>query len=254
MFLERVHLAFAEASRSGKPFVVHALDLDQFKDINDTMGHPAGDWLLCQVAERLRACVRETDLVARFGGDEFAILQTDAADPAGDAGALATKIGAVLAAPYEIDGSIVNVTVSIGIARYLPELTSPEAIMIQADLALYRAKEDGRQCFCFHSPELDRQVRDRVAFTDELRGAIGRRELELYYQPQVELATVTFWAWRRCCAGKHPTRGFVSPAQFIPIAERSGSIIEIGMWVFEEACRQYHAWQTEGHRTEHPRG
>jgi diguanylate cyclase (GGDEF)-like protein len=246
MFLDRVCVAFADARRNGTPFVVHSLDLDQFKDVNDTMGHPAGDWLLCQVADRLKACVRETDLVARFGGDEFAVLQTGANDPATDAGALAAKIGAVLAAPYEIEGATVNVTVSIGIARYQPELTSPEAIMIQADLALYRAKEDGRKCYCFHSPELDRQVRERVAITDDLRGAIGRSELELYYQPQVELATGHVLGLEALLRWKHPTRGLVSPTQFIPIAERSGSIIEIGKWVFEEACRQYHVWRTDG--------
>lgn len=246
MFLDRVSYAFADARRNGRAFVVHSLDLDQFKDINDTMGHPAGDWLLCHVADRLRACVRETDLVARFGGDEFAVLQTDTNDPAMDAGALAAKIGAVLSAPYVIEGTTVNVTVSVGIARYTPELAGPEAIMMQADLALYRAKEDGRKCYCFYTPELDRQVRDRVAITDELRGAIGRGELELYYQPQVELATGRILGLEALLRWKHPSRGFLSPALFIPIAERSGSIVQIGTWVFEEACRQYHVWQTEG--------
>jgi diguanylate cyclase (GGDEF)-like protein len=245
IFVERLALSFAEARRGGKAFAVLCFDLDGFKDVNDTLGHPAGDMLLRQVAERLKASMRDTDLVARFGGDEFAVLEPDASDSEA-AGALASKILAVLAAPYDLDGIVVHVTVSIGIARYEPDLAGPDAILSQADLALYRAKEDGRNCYCFHTRELDQQVRERVALTDELRGAIARDELELHYQPQVELATGRIIGLEALLRWRHPTRGMVSPSVFIPIAERSGGIVPLGMWVFEEACRQLSVWQMQG--------
>lgn len=244
-FLDRVRSAFAEAGRGNSPFVVLFLDLDQFKDVNDTLGHPVGDQLLIQVADRLKGCIRQTDFATRFGGDEFAVLQTNATDSAA-AGELASKIGASLAAPYQIEGNAINVTASIGIARYEPDLSGPDAIMIQADQALYRAKENGGNCYCFHSNDLDQQVRERVAMTDELRGAIDRGELELYYQPQVEIASGRVLGLEALLRWNHPTRGLVSPALFIPIAERSGSILPIGSWVFEEACRQYSSWQRQG--------
>jgi diguanylate cyclase (GGDEF)-like protein len=244
-FLDRVRAAFAEAGRVDHPFVVLFLDLDQFKDVNDTLGHPVGDQLLVQVADRLKGCIRQTDFAARFGGDEFAVLQTNAADSAA-AAALASKIGAALAAPYQIAGNAINVTASIGIARCQPDLSGPDAIMIQADQALYRAKENGGKCYCFHSRDLDEQVRERVTMTDELRGAIERGELELHYQPQVEIASGRVLGLEALLRWNHPTRGSVSPALFIPIAERSGSILPIGSWVFDEACRQYSTWQKQG--------
>jgi diguanylate cyclase len=244
-FFDRLGVAFAEARRGTRPFAVLYFDLDHFKDVNDTLGHIAGDELLRQVANRLRASVRHPDLVARFGGDEFAVLECDVVDPA-PADSLAVKIGALLAAPYDINGAVVHVTASIGIARYAPELASPDAIMIQADLALYRAKEDGRNCCRFHSRELGEQVRERVTIADELRGAIGRGELELHYQPQVELATGRILGLEALLRWRHPGRGLISPSHFIPIAERTGAVLALGRWAFEEACRQYRAWQEEG--------
>jgi diguanylate cyclase len=244
-FFDRLGVAFAAARRTGRAFAVLYFDLDHFKDVNDTLGHAVGDALLREVADRLREGVRPPDVVARFGGDEFAVLKCDAVDPsAGDS--LAATIAALLAAPYDINGAVVHVTASIGIARYTPELTSPDDIMIQADLALYRAKEDGRNCCRFHSREFGEQVRERVTIADELRGAIGRGELELHYQPQVELATGRILGLEALLRWRHPSRGLIPPSLFIPIAERTGAILALGRWAFEEACRQYRAWQEEG--------
>jgi len=241
VFVERLNEAFAACRRGAKPIAVLYFDLDHFKDINDTLGHPVGDALLRQVANRVTGATRETDVVARFGGDEFAILQSDANDLSA-AGALAAKIAKILAEPYLIDGNEVHITPSIGIARYTSETSGPDAMMIQADLALYRAKEEGRNCFRFHSADLDRQVQERVTIADELRGALERSELELYYQPQVELRSGQIIGLEALLRWNHPVRGQISPAVFIPVAERSGQIQVLGQWVLDAACRQLRTW------------
>jgi diguanylate cyclase (GGDEF)-like protein len=244
-FMDRLNAAFATCSRGGTPFAVLYFDLDHFKDVNDTLGHAVGDTLLRQVADRVLGAVRETDVVARFGGDEFAILQGDV-DDLSAAGALAGKIGRLIAAPYVIEGNEIHISASIGISRYAPAVAGTDVMMIQADLALYRAKEEGRNCFRFHSADLDRQVQERVVLADELRGAIDRDELELYYQPQVELRSGRITGLEALLRWNHPNRGQISPSLFIPIAERSGQIQVLGQWVLDDACRQLRIWQDEG--------
>jgi len=244
-FVERLAVAFAASRRGASPFALLYFDLDHFKDVNDTLGHPAGDALLRQVAERVNGTVRQTDLVGRFGGDEFAVLQSDGADPA-TAGALAARICAALAVPYAIDGNAVHVTASIGIAVYSADVAGAEAMMVQADLALYRAKEDGRNCYRFHSADLDRQVHERVTMADELRLALDRRQFELHYQPQIELASGRIVGLEALLRWNHPARSVIPPSTFIPIAERTGSIVELGEWAFAAACRQLKLWQDDG--------
>jgi diguanylate cyclase (GGDEF)-like protein/PAS domain S-box-containing protein len=244
-FVRRLRQAFAQAKRGGPGFAVLYLDIDRFKDINDTLGHPVGDRLLRVIAERLRACTREIDLVARLGGDEFAILQSLLPDMSG-ASALATKIRTTIAAPLTFDGHEVHVTVSVGISPFSSETRRSEDMLSQADLALYRAKEEGRDQYRFHSDDLDKEVRDRMALADDLRKALARNELELHYQPQVELATGRIVGMEALIRWRHPSRGLLHPKEFIPIAERTGVIVALGDWVLDRACGQMRQWHQEG--------
>ena len=244
-FMKRLKSAFAASQRSAPPFAVLYLDIDEFKDVNDTLGHAMGDKLLKAVVERLKLVVREEDLVARFGGDEFAILTYNVTDPT-EAGTLASRVGETLAEAFLIDGHKIAITSSIGIAVFSREIAGPEAIMVQADLALYGAKDEGRNCYRFHSQDLDQQVHERVRVADELRAAIVDGGLELYYQPQVELATGRITGLEALVRWNHETRGLLTPASFIPIAERTGAVLPLGKWIFDQACRQLHEWKAEG--------
>jgi diguanylate cyclase (GGDEF)-like protein len=244
-FISRLASSFDVSKRNSSQFAMLSIDLDQFKDVNDSLGHAVGDILLRQVAERLKASVRQTDVLARIGGDEFAVLMTYAVD-ATLTKALAAKIVEMLAAPYMIDGNELHITASIGASHCSAELSHPEAMMVQTDLALYRAKEKGRNCFSCYSKHLDQQVRERVTLGDELRVAIQRGELELHYQPQVEISSGRIVGLEALVRWASPKRGFVPPSTFIPIAEKTGSIIPLGRWVFDEACRQMKLWQDQG--------
>ena len=221
------------------------LDIDNFKDVNDTLGHAMGDVLLKEVVSRLRNAVRDEDLLARFGGDEFAILMPEVTD-ATVAGELAARIGKLLAVPLSINGHKVRITSSIGIAAYSTEVAGPEAMMMQADLALYGAKDDGRNCYRFPSQDLDREVHERVRIGEELRTALEHDELELYYQLQVELSTGRIIGLEALIRWNHTKRGLLSPGAFISIAEKTGAIMPLGRWVFDQACRQFKGWQAEG--------
>ncbi len=244
-FMKRLSMAFNASLRGSPAFAVLYLDIDDFKDVNDTLGHAMGDQLLKEVVARLKNVVREEDLVARFGGDEFAVLACNVNDPT-EAGTLAARIGEALAKPFIIDGHKISVTSSIGIAHFSHDIAGPEAMMVQADLALYGAKDEGRNCYRFHSEDLDRQVHERVRVAHELRAAIEDGELELYYQPQVELATGRLTGVEALVRWNHKTRGLLTPGSFIAIAERTGAVQPLGSWVFDEACRQMKAWQAEG--------
>jgi diguanylate cyclase (GGDEF)-like protein len=244
VFTERLEAAFAASKRGSPGFAVLFFDLDHFKDVNDTLGHLLGDALLRAVADRVKGILRANDVVARFGGDEFAVLQHDVSEPAA-AQELAARICSTVAAPYMIDGNEIHISASIGISPYASNISRPEVMMIQADLALYRAKEEGRSCFRFHSADLDREVEERVTITEDLRGAIDRGEIELHYQPQVALRSGKIVGMEALMRWNHPTRGLISPSIFVPVAERSGLIVLLGRWALDETCRQMKEWTAQ---------
>jgi diguanylate cyclase (GGDEF)-like protein/PAS domain S-box-containing protein len=244
-FIERLRQSFAAGQRGATPFAILYLDLDHFKPVNDTLGHPAGDLLLREVAERLRQCTRETDLVARLGGDEFAVLQGEMGEPA-NAGILAAKLQAALSAPYLIDGNDMRISVSIGICPYVQGSSGADIMLVQADMALYRSKNEGRNQYHFHSEDLDKEVLDRTMLAEQLRTAIDHGELELYYQPQIELSSGNIAGMEALVRWNHPTRGLLAAAVFIPIAERTGTILPLGHWVLDQACQQMRLWRDEG--------
>jgi diguanylate cyclase (GGDEF)-like protein len=246
VFIDRLRQAFAAAKRGAPPFAILYLDLDGFKDINDTLGHSAGDLLLKSVGERLKSCVRETDLVARLGGDEFAVLQTNRGDVV-SAGVLASKIHKALSAPYPLGDTEMGVTVSVGISPYMSETMGPDGMLTQADIALYRAKDEGRNQYCFHTDDLDREAHERVTLANELRQACERDdELELYFQPQIELATGLIIGMEALIRWNHPTRGLLQPTDFLPIVEKTPVIVTLGEWVLDHACRQMGDWRLAG--------
>jgi predicted signal transduction protein with EAL and GGDEF domain len=189
--------------------------------------------------------VRETDIVARLGGDEFAILQFDL-DDGSDAGALAGKIRDALATPVTLSGNVVNITASVGIAIYTPDIDTPDDMLAQADIALYRAKEEGRDQYRFHTEELDDRVRAQVAMTNDLAAAISHDEFALHYEPQLEFRTGRNVGMQAVLRWHHPTRGLLMPPAFHAIAERSGASSTIGRWMIDRACEQMSLWRKAG--------
>src|SRR5580704_7058200 len=244
-FIERLYQTFAAAQRGAIPFAILYLDLDHFKPVNDMLGHPAGDLLLREVAERLRRCTRESDLVARLGGDEFAVLQGEMGEPA-NAGIFAAKLQTAISAPYRLDGNDMRISVSIGICPYVQGGSGADIMLVQADMALYRSKNEGRNQFYFHSDDLDKEVLDRTTLAEELRTALEHGELELYYQPQIELSSGNIVGMEALVRWNHPTRGLLAPAVFVPIAEKTGTILALGHWVLDQACQQMRLWRDEG--------
>ncbi|KAB2919095.1 MAG: EAL domain-containing protein [Hyphomicrobiaceae bacterium] len=237
---ERLEHALTRVKR-GEVVATHLIDLDHFKTVNDTLGHPAGDKLLEMVADRLRGLVRETDTIARMGGDEFAIVQVAISSPA-DATSLAHRLIEVVSEPYEIEGQQVIIGTSVGIAIGPQDGMSPEQLIRNADQALYRAKSDGRRTFCFFEPEMDAQMQQRRATEYDLRKALGAGEFELHYQPVVNLERNRISGCEALIRWRHPKKGLVLPGQFIPLAEEIGFIGPLGDWVLKEACAAAARW------------
>jgi diguanylate cyclase (GGDEF)-like protein len=242
---DRLAQATALAHRAGQRLAIMYLDIDRFKTINDSLGHAIGDRLLQSVAQRLSHCVRLTDTVSRQGGDEFVILLSQLANGE-DAALSAEKILAALAAPHGIEEHALYVTASIGVATYPEDGTTPEALLKNADFAMYRAKEKGRNCFQFFTPEMNASVIRRQAVENGLRSAIDRQSFTLHYQPKFNLRTGAITAVEALVRWRHPTRGLLLPSEFIPIAEESGLIAPLGRWVLNEGCRQGKAWHDRG--------
>ena len=238
LFTERLAGSLARARR-GDGIAMLCLDLDRFKIVNDTLGHAAGDELLRLVTKRLRDCTRETDLVVRFGGDEFVIVQEKSNQPA-EATALAKRLVELLGAPFLIESREVVIGVSIGIALSLDGLESGEALLKRADLALYRAKTDGRGTFRFFEREMDEAMQIKRALELDLRQALNDKHFEVFYQPLVQVGGIA--GFEALLRWQHPERGLVSPADFIPIAEETGLIGAIGAWVLHQACADAASW------------
>ena len=244
---DRLHQAIAHADRDMRAFAVLICDLDRFKLINDSLGHRAGDELLQEVARRLLTVVRTADTVARFGGDEFVLIGTSIAD-ADDAAALASRVMDVLQAPVRIAAIDIHTSPSIGIAMYPDDGTTTQALLARADAAMYSAKQNGRGNFRRYSPGMHAGTEDRVQLESDLHTALSSNQLALYYQPKVDTHSGEVRSAEALIRWLHPTRGVVSPADFIPLAEECGLIGAIGGWVIREACRQARAWQDEGLR------
>ncbi len=237
---ERLGEALSHVER-GQRLAVLCLDLDQFKNVNDTLGHPIGDELLRAVAGRLRGCVRDTDTISRVGGDEFSIIQTDILD-ATDAERLARRISEEVSAPYDLHGHMVVVNTSIGIALAPADGVDPNELLKNADMALYGAKADGRGVYRFFEPRMDARMKARRTLELALRRALENGEFELFYQPVVNLHQEDVHCCEALLRWHHPERGMVSPVEFIPVAEEIGLIVALGEWVIRRACQDAVQW------------
>ncbi|WP_181420836.1 putative bifunctional diguanylate cyclase/phosphodiesterase [Rhodobacter viridis] len=240
VFLERLETALARVRRS-RGCAVLLIDLDRFKEVNDTLGHPAGDALLSAVAERLRTEVSEADTLARLGGDEFAVLLTETDDPR-VAVALAERLIGTVETGFEIDSRPISIGASVGIAMAPSDGLSAKALVKAADVALYRAKADGSGCLRFFEPESDSRMRQRRALESDLRRAWAARDFELFFQPIIDMKTRRVSCLEALLRWNHPDRGSVSPETFIPLAEEMGLIVPIGEWVLSEACAAAMTW------------
>ncbi|PTT11622.1 diguanylate cyclase [Pseudomonas sp. HMWF010] len=241
LFQKDLSEALARRSRTGGHLAVHFIDLDRFKTVNDTLGHPLGDDLLRIAAQRLRACVRDGDTVARLGGDEFAVVQNGLTDLTG-ATRLAQRIVEAMAAPFELQGHQVMIGASVGVALAPSDGESPDELLKKADMALYRAKADGRGAFHFFEKAMDEQLQARRGLELDLRRALLAGEFELFYQPLYNLGDDRVTGCEALVRWRHPERGMVSPADFIPLAEEIGLIVPLGEWVLRTACREAAGW------------
>ncbi len=239
-FHERVGTALKRVAR-GEAVAILCLDLDRFKTVNDTLGHPVGDVLLRQVADRLRATVRDSDTVARLGGDEFAIVQTEVRQPHA-ATALAQRLIEVLSEPYMVDGFEVVIGASVGLAIAPADGTDADQLLKNGDLALYRAKSDGRGTYRFFEPDMDARMQARSTLESDLRRALVQDEFEVFYQPVIDLRQNRITGFEALLRWRHPQRGMVPPGDFIPLAEEIGLIVPIGEWVMRRACCDAATW------------
>ncbi len=247
---DRLIAALASSHRSGRKGALLFIDLDNFKTLNDTLGHDMGDLLLRQVAQRLEFCVREGDTVARLGGDEFVLLLEDLSEQVLEAAAqtevIGNKILAALNQPYRLDTHDYHSTPSIGATLFNGHEQSIDELLKQADIAMYQAKSSGRNTLRFFDPQMQASISARIAMEADLRLALAESQFKLYYQPQV-CHNHQFIGAEVLIRWQHPLRGLVSPAEFIPLAEETGLILPIGQWVLEAACAQIKIWEGNAH-------
>ena len=250
LLMDRLHQALAGCARHGCWGAALFLDLDNFKTLNDTLGHDIGDQLLMQVAQRLQACTRDSDTVARLGGDEFVIMLSelpgDAAEAADQARRIGTKVLEQVNQQYQLSGLTYRISVSIGATLFGRDTQSPAELLKQADIAMYQVKARGRNDLCFFDPQMQAAISARVVLEHDIREALQQQQFVLHYQSQVDDAGTVVGA-EVLLRWQHPQRGMVSPAEFIPIAEESGLIVELGSWVLQQACAQLAAWRATPH-------
>ena len=243
---QRLEQALLTAQREGMEVAVMLIDMDRFKSINDTLGHPAGDALLIEVAQRLQDTVRESDIVARLGGDEFVVVLTGVESGMLAGASISGKILHRLEQPYAYKDKLLHSTPSIGLSIYPADGDSVETLMKHADLAMYSAKERGRNTFQFFSPDMNAGMVERMLIEQELRVALEQEQFALHYQPQISAADGSICGLEALMRWRHPQNGIISPMKFIPVAEEIGLIEKLGAWVLNEACRQFAAWKAVG--------
>ena len=245
LFHDRLVQSIAQAKRAARAIAVLFIDLDRFKLVNDTLGHRAGDTLLAEAATRLADCVRSGDTVGRFGGDEFGAILTDLGRAA-DASLVAQKMIDALSQPFQLDGQETFISASVGITIYPADGELPESLVMNADTAMYRAKEQGRNTYQYFTREMNERALARVQMEASLRRALERGEFLMHYQPKMDLATGAISGFEALMRWQHPERGIVSPLEFIPVLEETALIIPAGEWAMREVCRQVKAWKSRG--------
>lgn len=246
LFRDRLAQALLHAQRNNTRLAVMFLDLDYFKSVNDMLGHDAGDQLLRSVSDRIKAQIRKGDTLARLGGDEFTIILESMQDIS-DAGVVSEKIIDAMSRAFVIQGEEVFITTSIGIAAYPLCGIEPAQLIKNADAALYHAKDNGRGCYRYYDPEMNKVAADRLKTVTQLRHAISRSEFELYYQPQIDPRSNSICGAEALLRWQHPERGVVMPGEFISLLEDTGLVISVGEWALRIACEQQRAWAQAGH-------
>ncbi|MGF9906397.1 bifunctional diguanylate cyclase/phosphodiesterase [Brevibacillus porteri] len=246
MYVQQLSKEMMQAKRFQSNLAVLFLDMDRFKDVNDSFGHDVGDMLLIEASKRLQACLKPGDVVARLGGDEFTIMQNQLQDRS-EATALAEQIMNQLQRPFELDGHVFNVSCSIGIALYPQDGDNPEDLLKRADTALYTVKSRGKNGYDFFDPTMEAKSLERILMENEMRKAIEQEQFQIYYQPKIDIATSAMTGMEALVRWVHPELGIIPPNRFIPIAEETGMILALGEWILKQACKQNKIWHDQGY-------